>query len=70
MSEHSSKLARSGGEEMGMTDAQFKSYQLEQLANWKRVLKIVKDTEKKDIRKEVQAEVEDQVEKLNAALQF
>lgn len=65
MSEQSSKLMY-GGEEMGMTDAQFKTHLLDQLENWKRVrdLAIANDD------KEVLAEVEKQIEKINTALKF
>lgn len=65
MSEQSSKLIR-GGEEMGMSDAQFKTYLLEQLENWQHVYDLA--TANNDT--EVQAEAEKQITKINTALKF
>ena len=65
MSEQSSKLMR-GGEEMGMSDAQFKTYLLEQLENWQYVCELA--TANND--KEVQAVAEKQIAKINTALKF
>lgn len=65
MSEQSSKLYR-GGDEMGMSDAQFKTYLLEQLENWQHVY----DLAAKNNDKEVQAEAEKQINKINTALKF
>ena len=65
MSEQSSKLMR-GGEEMGMSDAQFKTYLLEQLENWQHVLELAIANEDKA----VQAEAEKQINKINTALKF
>ena len=65
MSEQSSRL-KSGGDEMGMSDAQFKTYLLEQLENWQHVLELaVKNNDK-----EVQTEAEKQINKLSTALKF
>lgn len=51
---------------MGMSDAQFKAYLLEQLENWQYVrdLAIAKDDT------EILTEAEKQIEKLNTALKF
>ena len=65
MSEQSSKLSR-GGDEMGMTDAQFKTHLLEDLDNWQRIHALA--TANND--KEVQAEAEKQINKINTALKF
>ncbi len=65
MSEQSSKLTR-GGDEMGMSDAQFKAYLLEQLENWQHVY----DLAVANNDKEVQAEAEKQITKINTALKF
>lgn len=65
MPEQSSKLI-CGGEEMGMSDAQFKTYLLEQLENWQHVYDLAavnNDTE-------VQTEAEKQITKINTALKF
>ena len=65
MLEQSSKLYR-GGDEMGMSDAQFKAYLLEQLENWQYVY----DLANANSDKEVQAEAEKQINKINTALTF
>ena len=65
MSEQSSKLM-CGGEEMGMSDAQFKTYLLEQLENWQHVLELATANDDKA----VQAEAEKQINKINTALKF
>lgn len=65
MSEQSSKLMR-GGEEMGMSDAQFKAYLLEQLENWQYVCELAAANNDK----EVQAVAEKQIAKINTALKF
>ena len=65
MSEQSSKLYR-GGDEMGMSDAQFKAYLLEQLENWQYVYGLAEANQDK----EVQAEAQKQINKINTALKF
>lgn len=65
MSEQSSKTMH-GGDEMGMSDAQFKAYLLEQLENWQHVYDLA--AANKDV--EVQAEAEKQIAKINTALKF
>lgn len=65
MPEQSSNLMR-GGDDMGMSDAQFKAYLLEQLENWQHVYDLA--TANND--KEVQAEAEKQIAKINTALKF
>ena len=65
MSEQSSRSVY-GGEEMGMTDAQFKSHLLDQLECWQRVLNLAIANNDKD----VQDEVEKQIAKINLALTF
>ena len=65
MSEQSSKLSR-GGDEMGMSDAQFKTHLLEDLENWQRIY----DLAVANNDKEVQAEAEKQINKINTALKF
>lgn len=51
---------------MGMSDAQFKAYLLEQLENWKRVRDLAAANNDKD----VQDEADKQIEKINTALKF
>ena len=53
-----------GGEEMGMTDMQFKAYLLEQLENWQEVLELAK----KAGNTEVIEKAEKQITKINNAL--
>ena len=65
MSEQSSRFAK-GEDEMGMSDAQFKAYLLEQLDNWQRVMILLKNNDYDD----VQIEAEKQIEKINTALKF
>lgn len=65
MSEQSSNLMREG-EETGMSDAQFKTYLLEQLENWQHVYELAAANNDK----EVQIEAEKQIAKINTALKF
>lgn len=65
MAEQGSRFKR-GGDEMGMSDAQFKTYLLEQLENWQNILKMAK----KHQVLEIQEEAEKQIDKINKALQF
>ena len=53
-----------GGEEMGMTDMQFKAYLLEQLENWQEVLELAK----KAGNTEIIEKAEKQITKINNAL--
>ena len=55
-----------GGEEMGMTDAQYKGMLLDQLEDWQRVL----DLAKKYNVKEIQEEAEKQISKINEKAKF
>lgn len=55
-----------GGNEMGMSDAQFKTYLLEQLENWQRVRQLAADNHDNA----VVAEADKQIEKINTALKF
>ena len=65
MSEQSSKLLH-GGDEVGMTDAQFKTHLLDQLECWQRVYDLAVASKNADI----QAEAEKQINKINTALKF
>ena len=55
-----------GGEEMGMTNEQYKGMLLDQLADLKRILKLAEAAGNSDI----QEEVESQIAKLNEKLKF
>lgn len=55
-----------GGEEMGMTDNQYKGMLLDQLEIWERILKMAKAAGNSDI----QEEVENQIAKTNEKLKF
>ena len=55
-----------GGEEMGMTDNQYKGMLLDQLEIWERILSMAKDAGNTDI----QVEVEKQIAKINEKLKF
>jgi len=46
-----------GGEEMGMTDMQFKAYLLEQLENWKNVLKLAQEANDTKVVEEADKQV-------------
>ena len=65
MSEQSSKLT-CGGDEMGMTDPQFKTYLLEPLENWRHVYDLAVEAG----NKEIVAEAEKQITKISTALKF
>lgn len=51
---------------MGMTDIQYKGLLLDELADWKRILKMAKEAG----NTEIQAEVENQIAKINEKLKF
>ena len=55
-----------GGNEMGMSDAQFKTYLLEQLENWQRVRQLAADNHDNA----VVAGADEQIEIINYALKF
>jgi hypothetical protein len=46
-----------GGEEMGMTDTQFKSFVITQLTNWNEVLELVSNTGDTEAVKKVEAQI-------------
>ena len=55
-----------GGEEMGMTDNQYKGMLLDQLEVWERILDMAKTAGNTNI----QSEVEKQIAKINEKLKF
>ena len=55
-----------GGEDMGMTNEQYKGMLLDQLENWQRILKLAV----KNGDAEIQEEVELQIAKINEKLKF
>ncbi|NBH81307.1 hypothetical protein D3Z52_25235 [Clostridiaceae bacterium] len=66
MAERDNSRLLNGGEEMGMTNEQYKGILLDQLADLRRILKLVT----KAGNAEAQEEVEDQIAKLNEKLKF
>ena len=65
MLEQSSRFDK-GGDEMGMSDAQFKAYLLEQLDKWESVLEMAIKAGTADI----QHKAEKEIEKINTALKL
>lgn len=55
-----------GGEEMGMTDAQYKGMLIDQMDDWQKVLDMATKAGNADIR----AEAEKQIAKINEKLKF
>ena len=53
-------------ESEGMTDCQYKGMLLDQLSDWKEILKLAIEAKNADI----QAEAEKQINKINTALKF
>ena len=47
-----------GGEEMGMTDLQFRTFMLQQLRNWEEVLDLAKKTEDDALITKVEGEIQ------------
>lgn len=66
MSNRDNSRLLNGGEEMGMTNEQYKGFLLTQLKSWRRVLALA--IEAGDTK--VQKEVENEIETLNDMLKF
>lgn len=66
MAERNNSYLLNGGEEMGMTDNQYKGMLLDQMEPWERILDMAKAAGNTDI----QAEVEKQIAKINEKLKF
>ncbi len=66
MAERNNSGLLNGGEEMGMTDNQYKGMLLDQLEIWERILSMAKVAGNTDI----QVEVEKQIAKINEKLKF
>ncbi len=66
MAERNNSGLLNGGEEMGMTDNQYKGMLLDQLEIWERILSMAKAADNTDI----QVEVEKQITKINEKLKF
>lgn len=66
MAERNNSYFLNGGEEMGMTDNQYKGMLLDQLEVWERILSMAKVAGNIDI----QGEVEKQIAKINEKLKF
>ena len=66
MAERNNSALPNGGEEMGMTDNQYKGMLLDQLADLQRILGMVGKAEDT----EIQGEIENQIAKINEKLKF
>ena len=55
-----------GGEEMGMTDNQYKGMLLDQLEDWQEILDLAVEAENTEIQKKAQK----QIDKINEKLKF
>lgn len=66
MADRDNSRLPNGGEEMGMTDNQYKGMLLDQMEVWERILDMAKVAGNSDI----QAEVEKQIAKINEKLKF
>lgn len=66
MAEHNNSAFLDGGEEMGMTDEQYKGMLLDQLEIWERLLRMAQAAN----ATEIQEEVERQIKKTNLKLNF
>ena len=66
MAERNNSYLLNGGEEMGMTDNQYKGMLLDQMETWERILDMAKAAGNTDI----QVEVEKQIAKINEKLKF
>ena len=66
MAERNNSALPNGGEEMGMTDNQYKGMLLDQLEVWERILDMAKNAGNTNI----QVEVEKQIAKINEKLKF
>lgn len=65
MVERNNSLLLNGGEEMGMTDSQYKGMLLDQLRDWKEV----RDMAIKAGNTEIQKKAEDMIENINKKLE-
>jgi hypothetical protein len=66
MAERDNSRLLNGGEEMGMTDNQYKGFLLSQLKSWKRILALAIESG----NTEIQEQVEIEIETLNDMLKF
>lgn len=66
MAEYNDSHLPDGGDDMGMTDSQYKGMLMDQLQVWKRILAMAIAAKNSDI----QEEVEKQIEVINEKLKF
>ena len=66
MAERDNSRLLNGGEEMGMTDNQYKGFLLNQLKSWKRILALAIESGNTKIQEETEIEIET----LNDMLKF
>ncbi len=66
MAERNNLALPNGGEEMGMTDNQYKGMLLDQLEDWQEILDLAVEAENTEIQKKA----EKQIAKINEKLKF
>ncbi len=66
MADRSNSRLPNGGEEMGMTDNQYKGMLLDQLEDWQEILDLAIEAKNTEIQKKV----EKQIAKINEKLKF
>lgn len=66
MAERNNSALPNGGEEMGMTDNQYKGMLLDQLEDWQEILDLAVEAGNTEIRKKA----EKQIAKINEKLKF
>lgn len=65
MTEINNSAFLNGGEEMGMTNEQYKGMLLDQMKSWKEILELAKEAGNAVIQKKAEIEIETIHEKLN-----
>lgn len=66
MADRDNSRLPNGGEEMGMTDNQYKGMLLDQLEDWQEILDLAVEAENTEIQKKAQK----QIDKINEKLKF
>lgn len=66
MTEHNDSSLLKGGDSVGMTDSQYKGMLLDQLRDWKEVLRLAMEAENTEIQKKA----EELIENINEKLKF
>ena len=66
MADRDNSRLPNGGEEMGMTDNQYKGMLLDQLEDWQEILELAVEAKNTEIQKKAQK----QIDKINEKLKF